>query len=142
MSSGPIWSRNYYYYKPHYSVPYWLRHRGPTSYRYHNIFSENLQIKIIFLSYDISESQISTTFGTEFSESAISTMKRRLSKKLFGIGIEGPAFLGGAGFGYGVGLISYSIYHRYHYLRSIMFDRGFLDEEHWNEDYYSKYYKR
>ena len=69
-------------------------------------------------------------------------MRGRLQKKLFGIGVIGPAFLGGAGFGFGAGLLSYSIYHRYHYMRSIMYERMWIAEEDWDSVYYDHFYQK
>ena len=69
-------------------------------------------------------------------------MKKRLGKKLLGIGVPGFAFLGGAGFGFGVGLLSYSIYHRYQYIALQMVQRGFWDESKWNPEYYRTYYEK
>ena len=81
-----------------------------------------------------------TKYGTDFDETVQTIMKKRLGKKLFGIGVPGYAFLGGAEFGYAVGLISYSIYHRYQYIASQMVQQGFWDESKWNPQYYKKYY--
>ena len=67
-------------------------------------------------------------------------MKGRLQKKLFGIGVMGPAFLGGAGFGFGAGLLSYSILHRYLYMRRIMFERKWIED--WDKQYYDNFYER
>ena len=83
-----------------------------------------------------------TKYGTDFDETVQTIMKKRLGKKLFGIGVPGYAFLGGAEFGYAVGLISYSIYHRYQYISSQMVQQGFWDESQWNPQYYKKYYKK
>jgi len=66
-------------------------------------------------------------------------MKKRMSKKLFGLGI-GAAFIGGAGFGFGAGLASYSIYHRYQHFRNLMHMKGYLEE--WDTDYYRDYYEQ
>jgi len=62
-----------------------------------------------------------------------------MSRKLFGLGV-GAAFIGGAGFGFGAGLASYSIYHRYHHFRRMVHDNGYDDD--WDEDYYSSYYEK
>ena len=45
-------------------------------------------------------------------------MRQRIPKKLFGLGV-GPAFLGGAGFG--AGILSYSILHRYFFVKNLMY---------------------
>jgi len=66
-------------------------------------------------------------------------MKRRLGKKLFGIGVKGAAFLGGAGFGLAAGLLSYSILHRYFYIRNLMFVQG-VRTWNWNQNYYEQFY--
>ena len=85
-------------------------------------------------------SQRDTVFGTSFSDEARRTMKGRLQKKLFGIGVIGPAFLGGAGFGFGAGLLSYSILHRYYFMRRIMYERKWIAEEDWESQYYDNFY--
>ena len=59
----------------------------------------------------------------------------------FGKGVTGAAFLGGAGFGFGVGLLSYSILHRYFFIRNALFEKG-LRTEDWDEDYYMQFYLR
>jgi len=66
-------------------------------------------------------------------------MRNRIGKKLFGLGVTGAAFLGGAGFGFGVGLLSYSILHRYFFIRNALFEKG-LRTEDWDEDYYKQFY--
>merc|ERR1711936_67145 len=66
-------------------------------------------------------------------------MTKRMSKKLFGMGV-GAAFIGGAGFGFGAGLASYSIYHRYHHYRQMLHNNGHLDD--WDENYYSSNYEK
>jgi len=80
-----------------------------------------------------------TKYGTKFSEEAKWNMKRRMSRKLFGLGV-GPAFIGGAGFGFGAGLASYSIYHRYNYFRYLMHKKGYIDD--WDSDYDKEYYDK
>ena len=91
-------------------------------------------------SYNIFKTQTDTGFGTGFTDEARKAMKGRLQKKLFGIGVMGPAFLGGAGFGFGAGLLSYSILHRYFYMRRIMFERKWI--ENWDKQYYDNFYER
>ena len=66
-------------------------------------------------------------------------MTNRIPRKLFGLGV-GASFIGGAGFGFGAGLTSYSVYHRYHHFRRMLHDNGYIDD--WDEDYYSSYYAR
>lgn len=68
-------------------------------------------------------------------------MDKRLAKKMFGIGV-GPAFIGGAGFGLGAGLLTYSIYHRYQFIRHQMFKNGFLTTDQWDQVYYNNIYRR
>ena len=80
-----------------------------------------------------------TKYGTKFSQETKQIMKKRMSKKLFGLGI-GAAFIGGAGFGFGAGLASYSIYHRYQHFRNLMHMKGYLEE--WDTDYYRDYYEQ
>ena len=67
-------------------------------------------------------------------------MKQRISKKLFGLGV-GPAFLGGAGFGFGAGILSYSILHRYFYVKNLMYEEN-IDSEDWDPKFYKNFYKR
>ena len=67
-------------------------------------------------------------------------MKQRISKKLFGLGV-GPAFLVGAGFGYGAGILSYSILHRYFYVKNLMYQEKFQNEN-WDPQYYEEYYSK
>ena len=90
----------------------------------------------------VSKTRTQTRYGTEFKEKTTKLMTKRIAnkKKLFGLGV-GAAFIGGAGFGFGSGLASYSIYHRYHYLQGILQAKGY-NEEYWDEDYYSKYYEK
>ena len=105
----------------------------------------DMGIKLLFLcsyDYNIFKTQAETRFGTEFSDEAKRMMKGRLQKKLFGIGVIGPAFLGGASFGFGAGLLSYSIFHRYFYMRKIMYERKWISEEDWDNQYYDNLYKR
>ena len=64
---------------------------------------------------------------------------KKIPSKLFGIGV-GPAFIGGAGFSFGAGLVSYSIYHRYQYLQQLLHANGYLDK--WDEAYYSVIYEK
>ena len=66
-------------------------------------------------------------------------MAKRMSRKLFGIGV-GAAFIGGAGFGFGAGLTTYSIYHRYHHMRSMLNKNGY--DVQWDSDYYKQYYEQ
>ena len=66
-------------------------------------------------------------------------MTKRIPRKLFGLGV-GAAFIGGAGFGFGAGLASYSIYHRYHQLRWMLHHNGY--EVEWDTDYYNEYYEK
>ena len=80
-----------------------------------------------------------TSYGTVFKSETQRLMTNKISKKLFGLGV-GVAFIGGAGFGFGAGLASYSIYHRYHYFRSMLHDNGYITD--WDEDYYSSYYEQ
>ena len=91
----------------------------------------------------MSTTRSKTKYGTEFGEDTKKVMTRRIKnkKKLFGLGV-GAAFIGGAGFGFGSGLAAYSIYHRYHYLKMLLHNRGFDDGESWEEGYYSKYYEK
>ena len=91
-------------------------------------------------SFNIFKTQTDTGFGTGFTDEARKAMKGRLQKKLFGIGVMGPAFLGGAGFGFGAGLLSYSILHRYFYMRKIMFERKWIED--WDKQYYDNFYER
>ena len=101
----------------------------------------DIEIRLLF-SYNIFKTQADTRFGTDFSDEAKSIMKGRLQKKLFGIGVMGPAFLGGAGFGFGAGLLSYSIFHRYFFMRKIMYERKWISEADWDNQYYDNLYKR
>jgi len=80
-----------------------------------------------------------TSYGTVFKSETQRLMTNKIPKKLFGLGV-GVAFIGGAGFGFGAGLASYSIYHRYHYFRSMLHDNGYITD--WDEDYYSSYYEQ
>ena len=57
------------------------------------------------------------------------------------IGVSGAAFLGGAGFGYSAGLLSYSILHRYFFIRNAMFEKG-LRTDDWNVVNYKDFYLR
>ena len=87
-------------------------------------------------------------------------MRKRLGKKLFGLGkvsyltlfldlnnnepflgVRGPTFLGGAGFGFAAGLLSYSIIHRYFYLVNFMYEEGIWTKG-WDSNFYRTYYKR
>ena len=94
------------------------------------------------LSFNIFKTQIDSGFGTGFTDQAKKIMRGRLQKKLFGIGVKGPAFLGGAGFGFGAGLLSYSIFHRYFYMRRIMYERKWIAEEDWDKQYYDIFYEK
>jgi len=87
----------------------------------------------------IRSSSADTSYGTVFKEETKRLMTRRLKRKLFGLGV-GVAFIGGAGFGFGAGLTSYSIYHRYHHFRRMVHENGYEDD--WDEDYYSTYYEK
>lgn len=87
----------------------------------------------------IRSSSTETSYGTVFKEETKRLMTRRIKRKLFGLGV-GAAFIGGAGFGFGAGLTSYSIYHRYHHFRRMVHDNGYADD--WDEDYYSTYYEK
>ena len=91
--------------------------------------------------YSIFSSQRSTLYGTDFSRESMEQLNKRMSKKLFGIGV-GPAFIGGAGFGYGAGLLTYSIYHRYIFIRSLMYNKDYISKEEYDPFYYDTYYKR
>ena len=90
----------------------------------------------------VGTSRSETKYGTKFTEETKKLMTKRIAnkKKLFGLGV-GAAFIGGAGFGFGAGLASYSIYHRYHYLQMLLRAGGYGDDS-WDEDYYSKYYEK
>jgi len=68
-------------------------------------------------------------------------MRNRIEKKLFGLGVSGAAFLGGAGFGYSAGLLSYSILHRYFFIRNAMFEKG-LRTDGWKVVNYKDFYLR
>ena len=83
-----------------------------------------------------------TKYGTDFDVEVRNNMKKRLGKKLLGIGVPGFAFLGGAKFGFRAGLLSYSIYHRYQYVALQMVQQGFWDESKWNPKYYKTYYEK
>ena len=89
----------------------------------------------------VSASRSQTKYGTEFKEETKRVMTKRIAnkKKLFGLGV-GAAFIGGAGFGFGSGLASYSIYHRYHHLKRSLHAKGY--DESWDDDYYSSYYEK
>ena len=91
--------------------------------------------------YAVYSSQRDTLYSTQFNNFMQDRMDEKLKKKLFGIGV-GPAFLGGAGFGYGAGLLTYSIYHRYNYIRNMMFHKGYLTTDQWDQSYYNNFYKR
>ena len=80
-----------------------------------------------------------TRFGTKFNDEMKKYFSKKIPSKLFGIGV-GPAFIGGAGFSFGAGLVSYSIYHRYQYLRELLHANGYLDK--WDEAYYSVIYEK
>eukprot|EP00092_Neocalanus_flemingeri_P047974 GFUD01054574.1.p1 GENE.GFUD01054574.1~~GFUD01054574.1.p1 ORF type:complete len:650 (+),score=133.34 GFUD01054574.1:3-1952(+) len=76
------------------------------------------------LSQNIDQSRKSTVYGTKFTES---------------LGI-GAGFIGGTGYGFAASLATYSIYHRYLYLMSLLHTHGYRSG--WDGDYYSSYYER
>ena len=80
-----------------------------------------------------------TGFATSFNEETKEFMTKQIPKKLFGLGV-GSAFIGAAEFGFGAGLASYSIYHRYTFFRKLMYDKGY--DVDWDDDYYSSYYEK
>ena len=87
----------------------------------------------------IRDSYEETNYGTVFKSETQRLMTNRISKKLFGLGV-GVAFIGGAGYGFGAGLVSYSIYHRYHHFRKMLHMNGYIDD--WDDDYYNSYYEK
>ena len=80
-----------------------------------------------------------TFFGTKFNNEMKKLFSKKIPTKLFGLGV-GPAFVGGAGFSFGAGLVSYSVYHRYTHFRKLLHDNGYLDK--WDEGYYSDLYEQ
>ena len=68
-------------------------------------------------------------------------MTGKIPTKVFGLGV-GRSTIGGSGYGYGAGLTQYSVYHRYHRYRSHLRHRGYIDDDDWDEDYYTTYYEK
>ena len=105
----------------------------------------------------------STWSGTKFNQASSldTSLRKGYSKKQLGIGAS-AGFIGGASYGYGSGLASYSVYHRQkldsikplcpllwidlsRYQRYRWYRRNHLfygDDDYWDDDNYSTYYQR
>ena len=83
---------------------------------------------------DIQKESKKTNFGTKFSSQKVS-----VSKKLFGLGV-GAGFIGGSGYGYGATLASYTVYHRYVFLMTMLHRNGYRST--WDQDYHNHYYEK
>ena len=83
---------------------------------------------------DIQRESKKTNFGTKFSSQKVS-----VSKKLFGLGV-GAGFIGGSGYGYGATLASYTVYHRYVFLMTMLHSNGYRST--WDQDYHNHYYEK
>ena len=89
----------------------------------------------------VKASNVETNYATKFSSSTKSRMAGKIPTKVFGLGV-GKSTIGGSGYGYGAGLTQYSVYHRYHRYRSHLRHRGYIDDDDWDEDYYTTYYEK
>merc|ERR1719474_111905 len=89
----------------------------------------------------VKASNVETNYATKFSSSTKSRMTGKIPTKVFGLGV-GRSTIGGSGYGYGAGLAQYSVYHRYHRYRYLLYTRGYIDDDDWDEDYYSTYYEK
>ena len=105
----------------------------------------------------------STWSGTKFNgaSSLDTSLRKSYSKKQLGIGAS-AGFIGGASYGYGSGLASYSVYHRQKFYNFYLLGPSWLnnfcryqryrwyrrhhffyrDDDYWDDDHYSTYYQR
>lgn len=87
----------------------------------------------------------STWSGTKFPQhnrdELNASLKKGYSKKQLGIG-AGAGFIGGSTHGYGSGLASYSVYHRYQRYRWYRRRRFYYMDDDFDDDYYTTYYQR
>jgi len=87
----------------------------------------------------------STWSGTKFPrhnrDELNASLKKGYSKKQLGIGAS-SGFIGGSTYGYGSGLASYSVYHRYQRYRWYRRRRFDYMDDDFDDDYYTTYYQR
>jgi len=84
-----------------------------------------------------------TWSGTKFKQASDldTSLQKGYSRKQLGIGAS-AGFIGGASYGYGSGMASYSVYHRYQRYRWYRRHRFYHADDDWDDDYYSTYYQR
>jgi len=83
-----------------------------------------------------------TSWGTNFAGGTGKYVaKKGFSKKALGLGI-GAGFLGGAALGAAGAMATYSVYHRYHAFRQMMYMRNPGMYSDWDDNYYNNYYQK
>jgi len=81
-----------------------------------------------------------TSWGTNFAGGTGKYVaKKGFSKKALGLGVA-AGFLGGAALGAAGAMATYSVYHRYHAFRQMMYMRNPGMYGDWDDNYYRSYY--